>query len=125
MLDDVFVQLLKRCGLDGKKNQCPTLHFLGDVASILLPVLIGMIRESQFVQHFEALSRMQSKKTALAVAFWDGREDNEAEIARATSLYGGLEADLPLKKSGEVVNVLRAIDQDLVSDLDQRETAKS
>ena len=53
MLDDVFVQLLKRCGLDGKKNQCPTLHFFGDVANILQPPLgRGAIESFSVAKHW-------------------------------------------------------------------------
>ena len=67
--------------------------------------------------------KLLQEKTALAITYWDGREDNETDIAQANSLYGRPEEATPLKQSGQVVAVLQAIAKDLTFYVDQRTQA--
>lgn len=61
--------------------------------------------------------RLLHQKTATALTFWDGRDDDEDMLKQAILLYGG---NIDFKSSKEVLNALRGISKDLTDSVNER-----
>lgn len=61
------------------------------------------------------------EKTALAITFWDGKNDDETELlSQASDYYGGPEEILPCKNIEHIIISLRGINRDLTACLAER-----